>query len=179
MKYLLENIVNKKLFFQKKYNKLKIINNNLIVYEIFSNFGLIQAYAVVFNIILTEKENKYFVKKRSLKKILVIIKKVSYAIFNGYFVDLLLVGLGYKAQRLKNKHFIFFELHYSHKLIYKIPKNTSIRCIKKKLVLFGLHKTDVINISEEIKSLRYPNIYKGKGIKYLNEVVTLKPGKQR
>jgi len=81
--------------------------------------------------------------------------------------------------RLKKQQLLFLELHFSHKLFFKIPLNISVRCIKKKLVLYGLHKMELMNVAEQIKALRFPNTYKGKGIKYFHEVLKLKPGKQR
>lgn len=100
---------------------------------------------------------------------------------SGFFTELTLVGLGFRASKkiISNLNFISFELHFSHKLFYKIPSSVLIKCNKKRILVFGLQRAQVLNVANEIKSLRYPNIYKGKGIRFLGEVIKLKPGKQR
>jgi len=122
--------------------------------------------------------NQIIVKNRTFKSSLLYIIKLYNCIKCGYFVELLLIGLGYRVARIaKNK--LCFELNYSHKIVYVIPRNIIIRCFKKKLIIFGINKALVINTAHKLRFLRSPNIYKGTGIRFLTQDIKLKIGKQK
>jgi len=175
MKYLLKNVSSKNFYLINSVNKSENITLNYKKETLFGNVVLKNKLSKFYK----TNSNMYFSKNRKLKNTLLNINQINLSMANGFFFELLLVGLGFKVVRLRLQDFLLFELHFSHKLYYKIPKNVSIRCIKKKIVLFGIDKAQLVTIAEQIKALRYPNTYKGKGIRYVDEIVKLKPGKQR
>ena len=160
-----------------------IISNSVLIYNNDTNIGLYQYKTQLSKIIncgiSSEKNAKYYFKTRYLKSFLISLSHFLRSLNVGYSIELLLVGLGFKVMRSKKLHRLFFELHFSHRLIFQIPHDIAAKCDKKKILLFGLQKSRVIDTAEELRNLRIPNIYKGKGIRYLNEVIRLKPGKQR
>ena len=95
----------------------------------------------------------------------------------GYERILEITGVGYRAQVQGQK--INFTLGYSHPIEFQLPPGISAEVDKKQtqLTLRGIDKHLIGQVSANIRSLRTPNIYKGKGIRYAGEVIKLKAGK--
>jgi len=97
----------------------------------------------------------------------------------GYYLELAMIGLGFKITRYRRSSLLEFELQYSHKVFYKIPNDVIIKTSKKYILIFGLNKAVVFDVAIKLKNLRFPNIYTGTGIRFKGENIKLKPGKQR
>ena len=98
----------------------------------------------------------------------------------GFYVEMITVGVGYRFERLyRNSNILTMNLGYSHLIYYKIPSRISFRVSKNYLLLFGTDYTEIRMLAKKIRSYRIPDSYKGKGIRYLGEVISLKIGKQR
>lgn len=96
---------------------------------------------------------------------------------NGFSIKLNLVGVGYRAHVESN--FLVLKLGYSHLIKHKIPIDLNIQCIQPTIVLItGCDKQKVNQVAALIRSYRKPEPYKGKGIRYENEVIRLKEGKR-
>lgn len=95
----------------------------------------------------------------------------------GYKREMSIIGVGYRAQVQGQK--ITFTLGYSHPIVFNLPEGVTAQIDKKQtqLVLEGIDKYLVGQVAANIRSLRPPNIYKGKGIRYADEVIKLKVGK--
>jgi large subunit ribosomal protein L6 len=96
---------------------------------------------------------------------------------SGYRRVLEINGVGYRAQVQGNK--ISFTLGYSHPVEFSLPEGISAQVDKKQtqLTLEGIDKHLLGQVAANIRSLRKPNVYKGKGIKYAEERIKLKVGK--
>jgi len=96
----------------------------------------------------------------------------------GFLIQLKILGLGYKTFQIKK--YLLLLLGYSHGIEYKIPGHIDILCIKPTLVsIFGISKSEVTNFANNIKNFRIPENYKGKGIRFITEQLTLKEGKKK
>lgn len=95
----------------------------------------------------------------------------------GFVKQLDIVGVGYRAE-VKGTH-VQFALGYSHPVIYEIPEGIKIELDTKanRVTVSGADRQKVGQVAAEIRSLRRPDPYKGKGIKYTNEVLRRKVGK--
>ena len=95
----------------------------------------------------------------------------------GYKREMSIIGVGYRAQVQGQK--ITFTLGYSHPIVFNLPEGVTAQVDKKQtqLVLEGIDKYLVGQVAANIRSLRPPNIYKGKGVRYADEVIKLKVGK--
>jgi large subunit ribosomal protein L6 len=84
----------------------------------------------------------------------------------GFKKELDIVGVGYRAE-VKGKE-VVFQLGYSHPVRFPIPKGIDINVDGKTghIVVTGIDKQQVGQTAAEIRSLREPDPYKGKGIKY-------------
>jgi len=122
--------------------------------------------------------NILYLKHKKLKAIFLFLQNIYNILSIGFYMELLLIGLGYKITRIgKNK--IKFDLNYSHKIIYINIVDIIIRCFKKRILIFGIQKLTLMNIATKLRSLRIPNVYKGTGIRFKNENVKLKIGKKK
>ena len=80
----------------------------------------------------------------------------------------------------KYRQEIEFKLGQTHDLFYSIPKNIRVFSLKPTLFcLYGIEKTQITQIAAEIRNLKIPEPYKGKGKKYKDEVVLIKVGKKK
>lgn len=94
----------------------------------------------------------------------------------GFRKELELVGVGYKAEIAGDT--LKLALGFSHPVEYKIPEGVKIAVEgNTKVVVEGIDKQKVGQAAAEIRGLRPPEPYKGKGIRYVGEVVRRKVGK--
>jgi large subunit ribosomal protein L6 len=95
----------------------------------------------------------------------------------GFERELDIVGVGYRAE-VKGKE-VVFQLGYSHPVRFAIPDGIEITVDAKTghITITGIDRQKVGQTAAEIRSLREPDPYKGKGIKYSDEVIRRKAGK--
>ena len=95
----------------------------------------------------------------------------------GFTKALEITGVGYRAQVQGSK--IVFSLGYSHPVEYSLPEGIKAEVDKKQtaLTLSGADKQKLGQVAADIKSLRWPDAYKGKGVRYAGEHIKLKAGK--
>jgi large subunit ribosomal protein L6 len=99
---------------------------------------------------------------------------------DGYKKDLELVGVGFKAANTGN--ILDLSLGYSHNIIFEVPKELKVSTATEKgqnpkIFLEGTDKQLLGQVAAKIRGLRKPEPYKGKGVRYSDEVVRRKAGK--
>src|SRR5438094_9320770 len=96
----------------------------------------------------------------------------------GFERRLEISGVGYRAT-LQGKN-LQVQLGYSHDIVYPIPEGITIVAPKPtEIVVTGIDKQKVGQVAAEIRDFRPPEPYKGKGIRYAGERITLKEGKKK
>jgi large subunit ribosomal protein L6 len=94
----------------------------------------------------------------------------------GFEKKLEISGVGYRAELSENS--LKFILGFSSPVQYDIPKGIDIKVDKQvNIIVSGIDKQLVGRVAAEIRSLKKPEPYKGKGIKYANEYIKRKAGK--
>jgi large subunit ribosomal protein L6 len=102
----------------------------------------------------------------------------------GFSRQLDVVGVGYKAELQKGR--ILFSLGYSHPIEFPLPPgidvkieriNKPIQQYQTTLTITGIDRQQVGQVAADMRSLRRPDPYKGKGVRYAGEQLKLKPGK--
>ena len=94
----------------------------------------------------------------------------------GFKKQLEIVGVGYRGE-VKGKE-AHFSLGYSHPVIYPVPEGITIEIDKaNKILIAGADRQQVGQVAAEIRSLRPPDPYKAKGIRYSGEHIRRKVGK--
>lgn len=93
----------------------------------------------------------------------------------GFSKQLEINGVGYRvaAQGTDLK----FNLGFSHDVIYKLPQGITATIEQNKVTISGIDKQQVGQVAAEIRALKKPEPYKGKGIKYAGERILRKSGK--
>ena len=94
---------------------------------------------------------------------------------NGYSKQLEINGVGYRAQKQGNK--LVLSLGYSHPVEMEDPAGIESVVEGNKITISGIDKEKVGQFAAEIRFKRPPEPYKGKGIKYVDEVIRRKEGK--
>ena len=95
---------------------------------------------------------------------------------NGYKKELNMNGVGYTAE-LKN-NFLLVNAGYSHPVYLEIPTEVKIEVPNPTtIIISGVSKQNVGDVAAKIRSIRKPEPYKGKGIKYSDEIIRRKAGK--
>ncbi len=107
-----------------------------------------------------------------------IINNMVHGISRGFEKKLTLVGVGYRAQ-VKGRS-LNLTLGYSHPIDYPIPENVTIETPSQtEIVIKGIDKQLIGQVAANIRRYRSPEPYKGKGIRYSDEVIVLKETKKK
>ena len=99
---------------------------------------------------------------------------------SGYKYELEIVGVGYKAVNQGNV--LELTLGYSHAIFFQVPNEIKVATVTEKgqnpkVILEGIDKQLIGAVAAKLRSLRKPEPYKGKGVKYSGEVIRRKAGK--
>jgi large subunit ribosomal protein L6 len=96
----------------------------------------------------------------------------------GWSKELEIVGIGYRAESKGSS--VIFNLGYSHPIDFAVPAGIEIEVDAKanRVKVTGFDRQQVGQIAANIRALRPPEPYKGKGIRYANERIRTKAGKQ-
>ena len=96
----------------------------------------------------------------------------------GYERKLELVGVGFRAQ-VQGKS-LNLTLGFSHPVIFPIPEGIVVETPSQtEIIVKGIDRQKVGQVAAEIRDVRPPEPYKGKGVRYVNEQISLKEGKKK
>jgi large subunit ribosomal protein L6 len=96
----------------------------------------------------------------------------------GYEKKLALVGVGFRAQAQGDK--LNLSLGFSHPVVHQMPKGVKVVTpTQTEIVISGVDKQLVGQVAAEVRAYRSPEPYKGKGVRYANEVIVLKETKKK
>jgi len=96
----------------------------------------------------------------------------------GFTKKLTLVGVGYKAQAQGAA--VNLDLGYSHPISHKMPAGVTVETpTQTEIILKGMDKQVVGQVAAQIRAYRKPEPYKGKGVRYADEVVIIKETKKK
>ncbi|KKP88809.1 50S ribosomal protein L6 [Candidatus Nomurabacteria bacterium RIFOXYC2_FULL_36_19] len=104
------------------------------------------------------------------------IKNMIAGVQTPYSKKLILEGVGFKSE-VKGKEF-HFALGFSHPVIVKIPETITATADKNNITITGIDKELVGSFTAAIRALKKPEPYKGKGMRYGDEVIRRKQGKK-
>lgn len=107
-----------------------------------------------------------------------VLNNIIVGIQNGYEIKLVLVGVGFRAQ--VQGQLLNLTLGFSHPVKFDIPEGITIETpVQTEVVIKGIDKHLVGQVAANIRRFRKPERYKGKGIRYSNEVIILKETKKK
>jgi len=134
------------------------------------------------NLIVSEKEVVVDVKNKTEKRdkalwglFRSLIENMMQGVTKGFEKKLELTGVGFKVAIVGTK--LTLNLGFSHPINLEVPKGLAVAVEKNFMTVSGTDKQRVGQFAAEIRELKKPEPYKGKGIKYIDEVILRKAGK--
>jgi large subunit ribosomal protein L6 len=126
--------------------------------------------------LITERQNDKQAAFHGLARALVF--NAVTGVTTGWTKDIDIVGIGYRAE-LKGKNMVVFTLGYSHPIEFPLPTGISVEIDPKQthLTISGIDRQKVGQIAADMRSLRKPDPYKNKGVRYTGEKLKKKVGK--
>ncbi|MGX7593606.1 50S ribosomal protein L6 [Candidatus Karelsulcia muelleri] len=126
------------------------------------------------------ENNKYNKSLHGLYRML--INNMIIGVLYGFKKELEVKGVGYKVALDNEKKVLEFNLGYSHNIVMNVPKELKVEITnetnqKTRIILMSYDKQLLGIFAAKIRSLRKPDPYKGKGIRYINEYIIKKAGK--
>lgn len=107
-----------------------------------------------------------------------LITNIVIGVSEGFSKELEIQGVGYRAS-LSGKT-LKLQLGFSHDIDLVIPEGLTVKCAKPtEIEISGANKKDVGDFAAKIRSFRPPEPYKGKGVRYKDEVILRKEGKKK
>jgi len=107
-----------------------------------------------------------------------IVNNLLTGVTDGFTRRLEINGVGYRAQ-MQGKN-IQLQLGLSHDVVYQVPDGIEVKCPKPtEIEISGIEKQRVGQVAAELRGLRPPEPYKGKGVKYAEERIIMKEGKKK
>lgn len=101
-----------------------------------------------------------------------------HGVSRGFEKKLMLVGVGYRAQAKGDS--VDLSLGFSHPVVHKMPVGVKVETpTQTEIIIKGVDKQQVGQVAAEVRAYRSPEPYKGKGVRYADEVVTLKETKKK
>jgi large subunit ribosomal protein L6 len=104
-----------------------------------------------------------------------LISNMVVGVSKGFERALDVVGVGYRAEL--SGRTATFHLGYSHPIVYDLPQGIDAKIDKTRITLMGIDKEVLGRTAAEIRGFRKPEPYKGKGIRYIEEIIKRKAGK--
>ena len=128
------------------------------------------------NSLLLERENDAQAGFHGLARALVY--NAVTGVVTGWNKELDIVGIGYRAE-LKGKNMVVFTLGYSHPIEFPLPTGIEVVIDQKQvhLTVSGIDRQKVGQVAADMRSLRRPDPYKNKGVRYTGEKLKKKVGK--
>jgi large subunit ribosomal protein L6 len=189
-------------FIKNKFFKITLIQNTRIFFLKQALFISGPRGLVVYKKLINHSDFTFIVSKTSLEcyktanlsitkspnmdtflKLYNLLHTLIYNVHYFFSKKLVLIGVGIRAWvkyiEKEQKNILLIKLGFSKDLYIQIPQNLMVFSLRPTLLLIrGLNKEAVTLFSSYLKQLKKPDVYKGKGIQYKNELMILKPGKK-
>ncbi len=127
------------------------------------------------NTIIVERDNDLKIAKSNHGLMRTLINNLVLGVTEGFSKQLEVNGVGYKASI--NGSVLKLNVGFSHDVNYTIPSDITINVEQNKITVSGIDKQKVGQVASEIRAVKKPEPYKGKGIKYIDERIIRKSGK--
>ena len=133
------------------------------------------------NSLLVTKNNKVYLLNKTKDKINLLynLKTLIKGVTLGFVIKLHLIGTGYRI--IYKDSTLHLQLGFSHPILYKLPADITFKQPKDKISIYllgGIEYNKLTQIAAKIKNYKKPEPYKGKGIRYYNEIIIRKEGKK-
>ena len=161
---------------------INILNNTILVKgkkgELKSSFPKSVKVIKEENKIVVSPINNSKSSKGAWGLVRTIISNMVAGVEEGFTKNLVVNGVGYRAAVADG--ILTLQLGFSHDIKLAIPEDLEVKCTKPtEISISGIDKQKVGQFASEVRSLRKPEPYKGKGVRYSDEVIRRKEGKKK
>lgn len=126
------------------------------------------------------KDLDLIVSSNKVKQNLIGVLRSSYqSLLAGNFIEIQTQGVGFRFQRTLDSRVLLLIVGHSHRILINVPASIVFQVTKTRLLMFSFEKYLLNNFAYFIKSFRYPDAYKAKGLKFSFDKFKLKEGKKR
>ncbi len=123
-------------------------------------------------------KSDYCEDKAILGTTVVLLANMVAGVHVGFEKKLQLIGVGYRAKAQGNK--LELSLGFSHPVVYDVPQGVTVETPSNtEIILKGTDKEKIGQTAAEIRNFRPPESYKGKGVRYADEIIILKETKKK
>lgn len=127
------------------------------------------------NVATVTRENDEAVNRAKHGLMRSLVNNMVVGVSQGFSKQLEINGVGYRVAMQGTD--LKFNLGFSHDVIFKLPQGITAAIEQNKITISGIDKQQVGQVAAEIRALKKPEPYKGKGIKYADERILRKSGK--
>lgn len=127
------------------------------------------------NQVIVERQNDERQNRSKHGLMRTLISNMVTGVSHGFERKLEINGVGYRVAQQADS--LKFNLGFSHEVVYKVPAGITITVEQNIITVSGTSKQQVGQVAAEIRALKKPEPYKGKGIKYIEERIIRKSGK--
>lgn len=161
------------------YKPFKLYVSNKNKYIICGFLGIVKLNILYsFSYFFFFKNSLFFlINAHMYQTIISVILKNILGISRGWLLEFDLIGRGMHAY-ISNGSVLKLNIGLSHSISFKIPSNLLLKCSKSYILAYSISLNSLHNFGDCLRNLRRLDSYKGYGIKYKNEFITLKMGKQ-
>lgn len=161
---------------------INILNNTILVKgkkgELKNKFPDLVKVVKEDNKVIVTPMNNSKTSKGAWGLVRTIISNMVIGVEEGFTKSLVVNGVGYRAA--VSDGILTLQLGYSHDIKLAIPNDLEVKCTKPtEISISGIDKQKVGQFASEIRGLRKPEPYKGKGVRYSDEVIRRKEGKKK
>jgi large subunit ribosomal protein L6 len=130
------------------------------------------------NQITVTPKNKTILARKLWGSIRALINNMVIGVSEGFRINLDINGVGYRAS-VQGENLVL-QLGFSHEVMFRIPNDVKVVCPDQThIIIEGYDKQKVGQVAAKIRNFKKPEPYKGKGIKYSDEVILRKEGKKK
>lgn len=126
-------------------------------------------------VMVTVKNSKNVRQRAVWGLVWALLRNMIVGVSSGYIKQLEINGVGFKASIVKNQ--LELRVGFSHPVFFTPPAGVKVETDKNIITISGIDKQLVGQAAADIRAIKPPEPYKGKGIKYVNEVIRRKAGK--
>lgn len=152
----------------------ELVQNN---FTITGPLGLLSYTFKGSDIVQRNKKTFFFFTKGSCASFLNLFLKHRAYLASGLFLEISLVGLGFRI--LKLHQILLLKVGHAHYIKLPVPRVIHLIAYKKRVLIFGITLDSVNQFAARLVAFRKPDIYKNKGIQIVGKAFRLKVGKQK
>jgi hypothetical protein len=149
-----------------------------LIFFFFSDFVFLVSsnFVFVYNFYFSSSVYGFLYYRSNFYSLFRSVKQAIYLFGNFFFFEMFLDGLYYRIKFYKEHNVLGFILGFNHYILYYLPVGVfaKVHMKRRRFFLYGLDKLILSNVLVDLVNLKFPNLFKGRGVKFVNKKYRLK-----